>query len=444
MSENPRWDWTPLAIREKRRRFFDHLLRLLIRYIDKRDMYLPTQTHKEPVGMIRYVDEGDDLTSERLDRLRAHMRAESFDIVICCGAENVTYATGYRSAPASHRRAQRMMALVLPDELVLIAPDAESEAVRDSGAPIDDFVGYGTFYFAESGPRGHDFRSPAAAGSFSAAVRHVLARLDVAGSTVGVDEADLSYDIRHEVDACSNKWTPVSAWLHGVRANKTAAETTRLLAAAEIAEHGVTTAIDRIHEGITERELASLVARTMVEAGAAPRFIVVTAGLRSALSDAIATDNSVRDGDIIRFDVGCTVDGYSSDIARTAVFGQPSSKHESTYDALLAGLRAQIELLKPGVTSRELFHTAVSAVEASGLNPYRRNHCGHGIGMDTYEGFAIASQDEHVLEVGNTLCLETPYYEIGWGGMMVEDMFVITDSGSERLTKSPQELYVVR
>ena len=42
-----------------------------------------------------------------------------------------------------------------------------------------------------------------------------------------------------------------------------------------------------------------------------------------------------------------------------------------------------------------------------------------------------------------TLCLETPYYELGWGGMMVEDTVVITPDGCEPLTVSDRSLRVV-
>ena len=38
------------------------------------------------------------------------------------------------------------------------------------------------------------------------------------------------------------------------------------------------------------------------------------------------------------------------------------------------------------------------------------------------------------------LCVETPYYQIGWGGMMVEDMIVVRPGGNDCLTHVPREL----
>lgn len=42
-----------------------------------------------------------------------------------------------------------------------------------------------------------------------------------------------------------------------------------------------------------------------------------------------------------------------------------------------------------------------------------------------------------------TFCFETPYYEIGWGGMMVEDTVVVTDDGHRRFTVTDRNLRVI-
>ena len=40
-------------------------------------------------------------------------------------------------------------------------------------------------------------------------------------------------------------------------------------------------------------------------------------------------------------------------------------------------------------------------------------------------------------------CLETPYYEIGWGGLLVEDTVVITKNGARMFNLRPRELQIV-
>jgi Xaa-Pro aminopeptidase len=101
---------------------------------------------------------------------------------------------------------------------------------------------------------------------------------------------------------------------------------------------------------------------------------------------------------------------------------------------LAAGVEAAARLAAPGVTGHELFHAAVDAVRAAGLPGYARSHCGHGIGIENYDLPRIADGSADVLEAGMAICVETPYYELGWGGVQVEDTFVVTGEGVERLT----------
>ena len=88
---------------------------------------------------------------------------------------------------------------------------------------------------------------------------------------------------------------------------------------------------------MTELELSTTIASEMRAGGGVPRFVVVTCGERSALADAYATCAKLRTGDLVRFDIGCTVDGYWADMARSAVVGEPSREQGIVARLLLAG-----------------------------------------------------------------------------------------------------------
>jgi Xaa-Pro aminopeptidase len=170
---------------------------------------------------------------------------------------------------------------------------------------------------------------------------------------------------------------------------------------------------------------------------------VVTSGPRSALADAFATDRALALGELLRFDIGCLLDGYWSDIGRTAVVGPPDELQRRRYDAIFAGEQTQIDSVKPGMAAGEVFDLAMDEVRAHGIPGYRRQHCGHGIGAEVYENPIITAGVATPLEVGMTFCFETPYYELGWGGMMVEDTLVITETGCTLLTESDRSLRVI-
>ena len=95
------------------------------------------------------------------------------------------------------------------------------------------------------------------------------------------------------------------------------------------------------------------------------------------------------------------------------------------------------------MTASEIFASAVAVVEQGGIRPYRRHHCGHGIGLSVYEAPIISPGVDTPLAAGMTFCFETPYYQVGWGGMMVEDLVLITGDGMTVLTDGDRGLRVV-
>ena len=142
-------------------------------------------------------------------------------------------------------------------------------------------------------------------------------------------------------------------------------------------------------------------------------------------------------------DLGCLVGPYRSDISRTAVLGTPTEKQARYYAAILAGERAAIAAMKPGVPVSQLFDLAVRLTRENGLPHYKRNHVGHGIGLEPYDPPTINAATETPLEPGMVFCVETPYYEHGWGGVQVEDAVEITATGVRQLTRSSQELHIL-
>jgi Xaa-Pro aminopeptidase len=380
---------------------------------------------------------GTSLATDRLARLRGRLAAAPFDAVVLLAPANVHYASGYRSVGAAVHGTASIAAVVTENALLLAGPMADSAPAAESGLPAGDFLSYGRFYF-----EGADGLRSAVPGTeqhatLAEALTAALRRLGLANAVVGLDHvpgiAELAAAVASALPGL--RWTNAGDWMSATRGRKLPGEIDLLDRAAQLAEDGILRALQSASAGVTERELAKAVARTMIDGGGEPRFVVVTSGPRSALADAYATERAIQPGDLVRFDVGCTLEGYWSDIGRTAVVGPPDGKQRGIYDALLAGEQAQLDLAAPGVPASTVFRCAIQAVEAAhGPVPYRRHHCGHGIGLTAYEPPIIRPDEEGLLEPGMVFCFETPYYELGWGGMMVEDTLVVTDRGCRMLT----------
>ena len=98
-----------------------------------------------------------------------------------------------------------------------------------------------------------------------------------------------------------------------------------------------------------------------------------------------------------------------------------------------------IDAIRPGVTAEEIFQIALRTTQEK-MRHYQRHHCGHGIGIEVYDPPSVAPGDKTVLQEGMTLNVETPYYEIGWGGVQVEDTVAVEKDSARYLTKSSRKL----
>jgi Xaa-Pro aminopeptidase len=379
------------------------------------------------------------LTEQLRGRVLSAFGDAEFDWLVVAQPENVGYLTGYRSLSETMKREPTMVvAIDRSGELHLVGPAADAGVVLHDGVVADErYIPYGRFYF-ESTEHAAASRMADVHPSLPEAAAALVARLGPE-ATVGADAAAAAA-LAGQID--TERVVDASGWMSERRACKTPAEVGRLERAARLTENAIESAIELIVPGVTEVELARHIAAAIGAGGGTPRFVVVTSGERSALADAVATERAMAAGDLVRFDIGCILDGYWADLGRTAVLGRPSALQSARYDAILAGEQAQLDMARPGVTAAQLFGVAVTAVRARGLVPYRRHHCGHGIGSEVYERPIIAPGWDVELREGMTFCFETPFYELGWGGMMVEDTVVITRDGCRPLNVSDRSLRV--
>lgn len=225
-----------------------------------------------------------------------------------------------------------------------------------------------------------------------------------------------------------------------IRKIKHFSEIELLKKSANIAENALMAAISKITLGMSEYEMEMNYKQEVLKQDAEPYFCVATVGERAAFSDTVNKKyNKVERGSMIRFDFGCIYKGYRSDLARTVIVSG-NQKAEKYYDAILKGEEKAIESIAPGITAGEIFNIAVETTRKAGIEHYSRHHVGHGIGVATYDLPSIKPNDKTILEENMVLCIETPYYEIGWGGIQVEDTIVVTSKGAAYLSESPRAL----
>ena len=225
---------------------------------------------------------------------------------------------------------------------------------------------------------------------------------------------------------------------------KSESEIENLRQAVTLAEHGIAAVRQSIEYGITRNELATswqgAIEQNRNDVNLTSSWEYISVG-----PDPWGGNKAVEQGDLVKVDVGCLVDGYTSDTGRTFVFGGPSELQTDIFNALLEGFKTGSELLRPGVALSEVHHATLAAIRRAGFPGYTRGHFGHGLGASVgSEQWPFISADATaVFEPGMVMAFECPWYLNGLGGMIVENQLLITDDGHEMMNTLPLELTVV-
>ena len=261
---------------------------------------------------------------------------------------------------------------------------------------------------------------------------------------VGLDEEVINFNIEELRAKLPNiEIVPASRVFSEIRMVKTANEIAKLKATVAVTEESLLGGINQLQEGTSEWELERYIRMEMVSRDALPTFIQVKFGRNGGFEQRARNDVLLKQEDTIWVDLGCILDGYCSDIARTFSIGQPTDRVQNIYDALLAGENAALEFIRPGVIAKDVFNKTIETVREAGLPDYYKQFVGHGIGVETYDPPLLSPNDDTVLEANMVLDIEPPYYVLGLGAFHVEDTFVITEDGTQLLTSIDRSLHVL-
>lgn len=393
-----------------------------------------------------------------LDRLARRMDEAGLDAFVATTFENIYYLTGVASQPAqTHPYGGRCLAVVLRDRLAtpyFLTSRCDVDQFLDSPADLAGVTGYGTFFRELAGDAvltGDEQRlydvavTGPAPGTALDALLDVLRRNGLTAGTIGMDEKGAPFGFLGALGEALPGARVLAAadHLRWVRKVKTPAELDRIAASAAAAETGIRAAVAAARPGATERELVREFELAVVGLGARPKFTLIKFGRAAVAGQRRPTDTPLRRGDAIWFDVGCVRDGYWSDLARVFTLGEPAPKLARYYAAVLAGEQRGLTETKPGMTGGELFDLTVDGVRQAGLPHYRRQHVGHGIGVEIYDPVLVTPGNADVIEEGTVVNIETPYYEFGFGAVHVEDPFVVEAGGNRLLTTLDRDLGVL-
>ena len=186
---------------------------------------------------------------------------------------------------------------------------------------------------------------------------------------------------------------------------------------------------ENLHAGMTEQELADVI--TLVCPDWQGDLI---SGERTAEIEGSPTDRIIKYGDVVLLDLQICAENEWSDLTRVYFIGEISDEQRIAYKQVVDALKEGEVNLYPGKKGKDLWELVR---KATGSKYAFSHHAGHRIGVYPTEEIVVeprfVPECEEMLKPGMVVTLEPAVYHPGKFGIRLENNYLITENGYERL-----------
>jgi Xaa-Pro aminopeptidase len=378
-----------------------------------------------------------DFFNSRRQALLRNLKKEGHESILITNLTNVRYLSGFTGSSG---------VLLLTAKNILLLTDARyeqqvSEEIRDIEVVIRPHT-----------KKIHD------------ATAELVAKSGQKSVAVEGDHLTVSAMAKLSEGASKVTLVPVSGVVESLRAIKDPSELNEITTAIGYAERAFRMFTATLEPSNTEKQMSDALDNYIRRAGAkAAAFPSITAvGERSGLPHAPATDRALNDGSKLLIDWGADI-GYKCDITRTvkSPFGPVPTRRnkpervgynfDEIYAAVLAAATEAAKVLRDGVVAKDVDTVARATLNKAKLrdfpgitlSDYFTHGLGHGIGLDLHEYPNIRTGSDDVLQTGMIVTIEPAVYLPDWGGLRIEDNYLILKDGAKRLTTLPYDPNVI-
>lgn len=357
------------------------------------------------------------MNEERLGKLREGVLRNGLDGVAVVPGPNLFYLSGIHA-----HLSERPLVLFVPadDDAAIIIPRLEESKAHEAG--IDE-----ERIFSWSDEEG-----------YTGAFQRACAYLELSDYLLGVEALrmrvlELEMLRRYAPGLNTAHAEPV---IDALRMRKDATELAAMSEAAQIAQAALERLLPVLEPGVTERQAAAWLSRELLDAGSGPLPFepIVAFGANSAVPHAVPGDNVLREGQLLLFDWGASVDGYASDITRTYALGEVDEELRRVYELVRAANEAGRQASRPGASGQDIDRATRAVIERGGYGDAFIHRTGHGLGLEAHESPGIVEGNTEALPEGAVFTIEPGIYLPGRGGVRIEDNVVLTGDGHRSLT----------
>jgi Xaa-Pro aminopeptidase len=238
------------------------------------------------------------------------------------------------------------------------------------------------------------------------------------------------------------EWVPLEGYVEQLRCIKSASEIAAIREAAAITDLAMSQVNELAQPGMSENELAWTLERLMRDSGASGMAfpVIVASGPNGARAHHEPGDRLLKEGDAVVVDMGAELNGYNSDLTRSFFVGaQPSNKFEQVYNIVLKAQTVALQKMQSGMSGKEVDSLARDVIKEAGFGNDFGHSLGHGIGLDVHEEPRLSQFAENgMIPAGAVVTVEPGIYLNNWGGIRIEDLVLVRESGIELLSQCPK------
>jgi Xaa-Pro aminopeptidase len=346
-----------------------------------------------------------------------------FDAVLISSVANITYLTGFSNFSIEEREAYLIL---VGDKKYIITDPRYSEAVKKQ---VKDFE---LLVISQQVPISEHLKS--------LAKKHKI-------FTLGIEEHDLRVGEAMIFKKHFKRLKPYN--LNETRSVKKVEEIKKIKKASQIGDKTYEYILKQLKVGVTEKEIAHKLEWFFKSQGAEKSFDPIVAFGKNSSVPHHQTGNTKlgeKKGQLILLDFGVKYKNYCSDMTRTIFWGEPDKKKVEIYNAVkeaqencLNYINKQIKVENGILKGIDVHNIASDFLESKGY-PRLPHGLGHGIGLNVHEKPGLSARSKDILSPGMVFSIEPGIYLEGFGGVRIEDLFLLTEKGLVNLTRSSKIL----
>jgi Xaa-Pro dipeptidase len=368
-----------------------------------------------------------DERNNRLDLARELMKQYGIDAILMTTGASLRYFSS-----AQWGQSERLFAYVLPQSAApfVVCPYLERDHLNEIMPTFPERETTLTYLW-------HENEDP------YEILRRGLAEVSITTGTLGIEEHTQYAFANGIARGCPAlkivSATPVTA---GCRSLKSPAELALLKLANQITFDVYKAVYLSCAPGDTNRKFVELVDKAYARCGVRGS-VSLNVGVYSAIPHGSAKPQVIHEREMVLIDDGCTVDGYTSDISRSFVYGTPTDEQRAVFEIVHNAQDAALAAAGPGVPMQIVDAAARQVIVKAGYGPgydYFTHRLGHGIGLDMHEWPYLVQGNTQKMMAGMVFSDEPGIYIPQKFGVRLEDDMFITDHGAEMFTMQSPSL----